>query len=199
MDEFQVYDKNGLFHNVVKKSIIMAGRYAILSTGSGELNRSNLLSGIELPTEKYPLVACLPPISNLKPSLQEGQWERMNFRLLFLCRSHTTGDNEIKSRDHNTNTSQHTISRDWNDMKKVALSFMNALERTCKRMRDKFRLSDSSDWNINRITEAQNDKVNGVLVQFSGSIFTGCTFEDITDVNIALIDLPAEVHTAHYH
>jgi hypothetical protein len=198
MTEFQLYDKNGLFHQIVKQSAIMNGRYAVLPKGAHDLNLNNLLSGLDLPTEKgkYPGVFMPAPTSELPCSIQAGQWEDFNFRPLFLCTTNYTGDNKIKSPDFNTNSSLHTVSMDWSDMKTVALGFMGALEQIQKLTRGQFRMSQKSTWRIIRLTKMGNDQLSGVMVMFGASIAVPCEFEDI---NISAIELPTAVHAQHFH
>lgn len=195
MTEFQLYDKDGLFHNVVKQSAIMAGRYAVLPKGAHDLNLNNLLSTLDLPKDKYPGVFCLPPVSEL-PATVQGSWEVFHFRLLFLCTTHSTGDNKIKKPDFNTNSSLHTISMDWNDMKNMALEFLNALEQVQRKVLNEFRLGQNREWRIIRISAVQNDNVSGAMLFFPCSLATTCTYSDI---NIDAIEIPVTDHQTHFH
>lgn len=196
MTEFQLYDKDGLFHNIVKQSAILNGRYAVLPKGAHDLNLNNLLSSLDLPKDKFPGAFLLPPVSELPATVQQGAWETFNFRILFLCTTSYTGDNKIKKRDQNTNSSLHTISMDWNDMKGMALEFMNALEKIQRKVISQFRLAQRGDWRIIRISGVQNDNVSGVMIMFQGAIATTCTFSDI---NINAIQIPVADHTKHFH
>lgn len=196
MTELQIIDKDGLFHNIAKQSAIINGRYAVLAKGSQDLNMNNLLSGLDLPKDKYPGIFCLPPVSELPCTLQGGQWETFSFRVLFLTTTNYTGDNQIKSPDFNTNTSLHTIAQDWYDMKTVAFGFMNALESVQKQLRGQFRLSQQSTWRFARVSAQQNDVLSGVLAMFSVSLAADCVYEDI---NISAIELPAAIHPQHFH
>lgn len=197
MTEIQLYGKDGLFHNIVKKSGVFNGRYAILAKGGTDLNMNNLISGIELPQQfKYPGVFCLPPISDLPATVQPGTWECFYCRMLFLCTTGYTGDNKLKSPDPNTNTSLHTVPMDWNDMKNLALSFLNALEKTQQRLRGEMRLKQKDEWRISRLSKVQNDNLSGVLVQFAIDIAAPCEFADI---DVATIELPINNHQTHFH
>ena len=197
MTELQLYGKDSLFHNIVKQMPLMNGRYAVLEKGAHDLNMNNLLSGLDLPKEKYPGVFCLPPVSELPCTLQSSKsWEDFNFRLLFLCKTYTTGDNKIKSPDPSTNSSLHTIAMDWMDMKMAALEFMAALEGLQKRTRGEFRLSQKLPWKIIRVSVKQNDNLSGVLVLFGASIAAPCM---LSEINIAAIELPTDNHPHHFH
>jgi hypothetical protein len=196
MNELQVYGPDGLFHNIVKQSAIIAGRYGVLPKGGSDLNQNNILTGIEFPEAKYPGVFCLPPISELQSTVQQAPWECFYFRLFFLCTTNYTGDNKIKSPDSNTNTSLHTVQMDWADMKNIALGFMNALENLQPQLRGQFRLQQGGKWRIVRLTKLQNDNLSGVMLQFEGAIATPCVFTDIT---ITEIELPATIHETHFH
>lgn len=196
MDELQLYGKEGLFHQVVKRSAVFNGRYGVLKKG-GDLNLNNVLSGIELPApgDTYPGVFCLPPQSTINGTLQNGDWECFYFRLFFLCTTGYTGDNQIKEPDPSTNTSLHTVAMDWSDMKGLALGFMNALEKLQKNpaLRSEFRLGQKEPWKIFRLSNLQNANVSGVMLQFEGQINVPCEF---TDINIDGINtlLPSHFH-----
>src|SRR5687768_17511413 len=125
MQESQLYDKDGLFHNIVKQSQFMQGRYVVLPNGSSDLGAGNILSGIELPKEKYPLVACLAPTSTFEPSKYR---EYINCRLLFITTTAADGTGSFKHRDPLTNTEQHRVSHNWQDMKASAFAFFQALD-----------------------------------------------------------------------
>lgn len=193
MTELQLYGKDGLFHNIVKQSAVFNGRYGVLPNGGADLNLNNTLSTIEFPKAKYPGVFCLPPISDLPATVQQAPWECFYFRLFFLCTTGYTGDNQIKSPDPLTNTSLHTVPMDWNDMKNLALSFMNALEKVQKNIIREFRLKQKGEWRIVRLTKLQNDNLSGVVIQFQAEIAAPCVF---TDINIDAINttLPNHFH-----
>jgi hypothetical protein len=202
MDELQLYGKDGLFHNVVNKSAVFAGRYGVLPKGGGDLNQNNILAGIEFPKAKYPGVFCLPPVSQLPATVQQAQWECFTFRLFFLCTTHNTGDNQIKSPDPSTNTSLHTVPMDWSDMKTLALNFMNALEKLQMKIIKEFRLKQNEPWRIVRLSNVQNDNLSGVMLQFLGEIATPCEFNDIpydTETLNEIIAGMAPPHQTHFH
>lgn len=204
MDELQLYGKEGLFHQVVKKSAIMNGRYGVLIKG-GDLNLNNVLSGIELPApgDTYPGVFCLPPISIIKEaSVQQAQWECFYFHLFFLCTTGYTGDNQVKDPDPGTNASMHKVNMDWSDMKDVAFNFMNALEKLQPKLRNIFRLGQKEPWKIIRLSKLQNTNLSGVLLQFQGELPVACEFTDIDLSGNALTDIINDVappHEKHFH
>lgn len=193
MTEFSIYGKDGLFHNIVKKSEVMDGRYFILNSGH-DLNLNNLLASIELPKENYPCVCCLPPASD---SDGFGAMETVQFRLLFLTKSNVTGDNQFKDPDADTNTSLHTTPEDWSDMKAICMGFMRALEKAQMKILKTFQLKQGTSWRILRISNMNNVDVNGVMIVFSARIDVDCMYEDIAiddiDVN-SLIN-----HQPHQH
>jgi hypothetical protein len=196
MTELNLYGKDGLFNNIVKKSAVFSGRYGIL-VKNGDLNANNILSGIEFPKENYPGVFALPPMSSIKDATtKNASWECFYFRLFFLCRTHNTGDNQIKKPDPNTNSSLHSVPMDWNDMKNLALNFMNALEVLQPKLIRQFRLGQREPWKIVRISNVQNDNLSGVMLQFEGELAMSCTFDDI---NTAAIDLTFPDHPTHFH
>lgn len=193
LDELQLYGTDGLFHSIVKQSKVFAGRYGVLPKGGADLNLNNILSGIEFPKDKYPGVFCLPPISSLPATVQQAEWECFYFRLFFMCTTGYTGDNQIKFKDPNTNTSLHTVPMDWADMKNLALGFMNALEKIQKKLLNQFFLNQKGEWKMVRLTKVQNDNLSGVMIQFEASIAVSC---DFTDINIDGINTDL---TAHFH
>lgn len=207
MDELQLYGTDGLFHNIVKASAIMAGRYGVIIKG-GDLNLNNVLSGIEFPTpgDTYPGVFCLPPVSAIKEvSVQQATWECFYFRLFFMCITDYTGDNQFKSRIPETNTSSHKVNMDWSDMKVVAMNFMNALEQLQRdpAVRGNFRLGQKEPWKIIRISRVNNPNLSGVMLQFEGELSVPCEFTDInitnSEVLSGIITGIAAPHPTHYH
>lgn len=191
MTELNIYGTDGIFHMIVKASSVMGGRYAVLERGARDLNINNLLSGLEFPQSKYPGVFCLPPQSDTDGT--KGTWETFEFRLLFLCSSYSTGDNQIKFADDLTNTSLHTVAQDWNDMKNCAMSFIHALRQV---EATGFRLSQNRNYRIIRLSEIQNDRLSGVMLLFNAAIFNSCNYEDI-DMN--KLELEFSNHQNHFH
>lgn len=189
MTELQLYDKDGLFHNIVKKSTVMAGRYHVLPNGTNDLNSSNI-TGIELPKEKYPLVACLAPASYVSPTASTAQWEHFNFRVLFLTTAEKTGDNQFKGRDPLTNTSQARTPADWLQMKTVAFAFMNAVEKLQPKAKAWFQLDQRNPWQVRRITRSDTDQLNGVMLSFGAMVATSCNYSDVSDETIKTIVVP---------
>lgn len=196
MTELQIYGKDGLFHQIIKVSAIMSGRYTVLPYGASDLNANNVLSGIELPKDKYPLVACLPPISYLPGTTQSNNGETFQFRLLFLAKTFYSGDNQIKTTDPGTNTSMHSIPMDWNDMKIIATGFMNALEKLTPDLSGMFSVSQKSNWSISRVSNKAVDGVSGVLLSFNANVPLPC---DYPDINFSAIILPTAEHLQHFH
>lgn len=191
MTEQQIYDKDGLFHNIVKMSTIMKGTYHFLVNGTADINASNI-TGLELPKErKFPLVACLPPLSDLKPSLQEAQWEPFVFRILFITNVGNAAGGNISDLNANTNTTRETILQKWESMRGVCLSFMAALESVTKKTRGIFRLDDSRPWRFSRFANQQTDKFCGVMIQFNASLAIGCEFIDVPPASVNDIVIPS--------
>ncbi len=197
MTEAELIDQDGLFHNIVKASAIMQGRYALLPNGPLDLNAGNVLTGIELPKDKYPLVACLPPVSAVDSgNLSSGQWERLTMRLIFACKKGVSGDGQFKDRDPNTNTSLQRSANDWSDMKAVAFAFFHAFEGMERVLRGSARLDERSPLRISRFTNAQSDGISGVLVQFGMALATACLH---TDINASDIAIPDSIQNPKFH
>jgi hypothetical protein len=196
MSEYRIYGKNGLFHQIVKQSAILSGRYAVLPKGSPDLNISSLMSGLDLPVDfKYPGVFCLPPFSEVD-SAQAGTWQSFQFRLLFVTTSDYTGDNQLKTPDWLTNTSSHTVDQDWSDMNNLALEFINALEKLYRSYREFFRLDQKNNYRVIRVSKMQNDAVSGVILTLHGSVPSPCEY---TDINLDEVIMPDETHENHFH
>lgn len=198
MTELQLYGTDGIFHNIIKQSAIMNGRYALLERGGTDLNLNNILSGLDAPKYQFPLTACVCPTSSLDGSIKPGLREDFYFMLFFLTTTKYTGDNKIKSPDPLTNTSMHKISYDWQDMKTVALNFMNALEKVQKKISSQF-IVNSGKRKITRITDVQNQSLSGVMISFESGLTTDCEYTDITADKIAMIQLPTTIHQPHFH
>lgn len=197
MTEVQIYEKDGLFHNIVKLSKIMKGSYVAISNG-GEMNTNNLLSALEPAKNKYPIVACTIPKSVIGPP---PGWEDFTFRIYFLCTTNYTGDNQIKQRDPGTNTSMHGERYDVNDMKIVCLNFMAVLENIQQAYRGNlFHFKDKVPYVLERIVNQGNDKVAGCYISFILKAPLVCDYTDIVlagvDIN-TLITVPA--HIPHFH
>jgi len=196
LSEVQIYEKDGLFHNIVKLSKVMAGRYTAISDGS-DMNTNNVASILEAAKEKYPIVACTIPYS----IIQRPGWEDFAFRIFFLCTTNYTGDNQIKVRDPGTNTSMHNERFDVNDMKIVALNFLRALEMIQEAGKGKpVHFKDKQPYKLHRIVNKGNDKLSGCFVDFQLASELAC---DYTDIDLTGIDLNTLLtvpqHAAHYH
>lgn len=201
MSEFRVYGKDGLFHNIVKASAILNGRYAVLPKGTIELNTNNLMASLDLPKDgKYPGVFCIPPYSTVESALpSQNNWETFTFRLLFLCTSNYTGDNKLKRRDANTNTGQHRIEMDWSDMKQLAVEFMYAQESEFSRTRHFYRVAQKDRYRISRVSVMQNDGLSGVVLSFNAQLFMDCVYSDINLDNIVVPVEGTDHDPYHFH
>lgn len=199
MTEAQLYDRDGLFHRIVKTSTVLQGRYEVMPHGPSDLNASNFLSGIEVPDGvKYPLAACFPPVSQTAPTMQSAKWEMFAIRLLFLATAHA-GDNQFKDRIAETNTSGHRLTVDWQDMKEEAFDFFAVLEGLLGRMRNRFILDQGNPLRVVRFCSRQNDRVNGVMLSFGVGLPTRCPEESglqavVNSVNIEFPDHPTHLH-----
>lgn len=202
MTEIQVYGKDGLFHSIVKASKIMAGRYAIIP-GTPDLNRNNVLTGIEFPRHgkdfKYPMVACVTPVSAFTEASVNGQWEVFNFTLFFIATTYNSGDNRLKQPDPLTNSSLHTSPKDWSDMKQVMMGFMGKLETAAKSIRNGFRLDQKGSWVVRRFSNYQNDNLSGVYISFSASLPGVCEWPDIDNDKFTMPIFSSDPHPQHFH
>lgn len=196
MTELAIYEKDGLFHNVVKKSTIMNGRYVALSDGK-DLNTNNVITHLEQVKSKYPIVVCTIPFS----IIQVKGWEDFFFKMYFLCTSGYTGDNQFKNRDHLTNTSMHKTTFDVSDMKTVALSFMSVLEQIEMQTKGNLlRFKDKQPYKIERIINITGDKVSGVSLSFMMQAAVECLYNDVNVNDTTLAELfTSPLHESHKH
>lgn len=197
-NESTIYGKNGLFDQIVAKSKVFNGRYALLPKNGQDLNTNNILSGVDFPDTKQPGVFLVPPHSYIKGTTQQAEWEYFVFRMFFLCTTGYSGDNQMKNRDTQTNTSLTKIEEEWSHMKYLALNFMFALESLQKMpdLRGQFRLSQKEEWRIVRVTNLKNDRLSGVMLTFEACIAAPCEFDDIA---IDQIEMPIDHYVERFH
>lgn len=188
MTEKNLYDRDGLFHNITKQSTVMAGRYVVLPNGANDLNAGNILSGIELPQAKYPLVACLPPTSDIVSGFEK--WEYFICRLLFLDTTAADGTGQMTSRSQATNTSGRSAQAIWQSMKECAFAFLSALEAMQDKTRNQFIIDSSTPYRFARVSNREKDLVSGLMVQIKVGVFHACSFADIPENKYDQIVIP---------
>jgi hypothetical protein len=213
INELFLYDRDeGLFKQIVKNSFVLEGRYHIAPHFGHELNTGNLeqyfkdpASGMADVGQKYPCMVCMAPKS--RQLYENGTInEQFFFNTFFLCLTGRTSLNQFKTPDYDTNVSAHYLWYDWQDMKGVADSFIEAL---CKIIRtritsDGIRLSSTvhlerSSINISRLSKFNNDKVSGISLSFSMNIFGGtCEILDYANGSIENMPIPSSIiHPSH--
>lgn len=194
-----------LFGSVLQKSKAIGGRFHVSTKGGLEINSDQLgevLQDLVAPavTQKYPLAIMMPPRAMSGYTDRKGEWERYRVTIFFFTGSYYNGANQIKSVNQNTQTSTHTILQDWHDMKRAAVDFLRVLsrvERDKGLVNSQFRLGQA-DKIIDPISTIGVDRVSGVRLDFSVSMFLGCDLEDYLDGDIAGITIPEEdSHPAH--
>lgn len=203
MDELQIYEKDGLFHNIIKTSQIMAGRYAAINDGS-EMNIGNIITHLDAVKPTFPITVCTVPYSQIDfvNSGNSPGRESYIFRLWFLCTTNYTGDNKIKFNDPATNTSLHNARFDISDMKQVCFSFiqtLEALER--KTMSRTFSLSGPGNTHkIERIIKANSANLSGVYITFGMDVPLDCdSYTDVVRPDNILDYLNVPAHATHFH
>lgn len=213
IQELFLYDRErGLFKEILKQSSIIEGRYHVSHNHANDLNTSNLetfirdpATGLSDPAQKYPICVCITPRSRYV-DFPGGLQEVITFNLYFVCTTYRTGDNKIKNRDADTNTSAHHIWYDWQDMKVCAQSFLEVLRLTLKRKIDiagqQIALGvyvnvDSKNAIFNRLTKFNNDLLTGVGMSFNVSLSsTICETADYTAIEDITIP-PIIIHDAN--
>lgn len=199
-DELQIYEKNGLFHNITKSSAIMNGRYAAIVDGA-DFNVNNIIAKLDSLKSQFPMVACQVPFS-LVNGVDAGfpGIEDYVFRMYFVCRTGSTGDNQTKVKDPLTNTSLHNAKFDASDMKKVCFSFMRALEKLERKTKQRiFIIKTPQQYRIDRIISMNNANLSGVYITFILQVPFQC--DQFTDVDLTGIDafLTVPEHAEHFH
>lgn len=183
IDELIIYGSdNSIFKQICAQLPDIEDRYHVSPNYTDDLNANNLdkfikdpAFGLTYPKIKYPICVCLPPASRLV-DLYGATWEEYNFRLLFLQRTYMDGQNQMRERDLDTNTSARLVERDWNDMKNDAAFFIKMFKAVLKTdvnltvQTVPFKTILNAQINpvpIRRISNANNDRLSGVEVLFT--------------------------------
>lgn len=196
-----------LFGGVLAKSKAIQGRFYICPRMGQELNSDELEKLItdsvipERVAKKAPLSLLMPPVSYGTYTDKNGEWDEYRFIMFFLNTSFYTATNQTKNPNQNTRTSTHSIVEDWHDMKRVAVSFINVLDRvqrTLGLINKSFRLDTQRDRIITPVSLIGTDRYSGVRLDFAGSIFIGCGIEDYTEEDIGAITINQDdTHPEH--
>lgn len=198
VSELFLYDgESGLFKQILLHSKVMAGRYFVATSGFD-------LSNLD-PVQKYPCVLCTPPKSS--PVAPAYIQETFSFDLYFLVRSGQTGQNQIKSPDKSTLTSNHPVWYDWKDMNECAVAFLRQLKEVTKKrmvgeipLRALAGLDPSATPSVLRISNAGSDVISGVKLSFIMLLNQGCDSDDYTGVTPDQIAVPSlNPHPLHKH
>lgn len=195
------------FRNVLSASNGIQGRFHMCPKYGVEINSDQLGEVLEdvvksHGNKKYPIAIMTPPRSQGR--FTEGQeWEKYRGVIFFLTTTYYDGNNQIKAPNKATGTSTHTITEDWHDMKRCAISFIRVLNRVQKEkdmVRNLFRLGSAGDQQcmIDPVSNIGIDRLSGVRLDFTFSLFTGCEMEDYMEENINSITIPvADPHPEH--
>lgn len=187
-----------LFTNVFRYSIGIGGRFHVSAKGGLEINADQLgevIKDLVFPPspKKYPLVMMMPPRAIGNYTDKSGEWVKYQVVMFFLTTTHYA-NNQLKAPNPNTQTSTHTVLQDWHDMNRCAVNFLRVLERIQKSknlINDQFRLVQV-DKVINPVSFIGVDRVSGVRLDFSCSLFIGCTLEDYNETDLNSITIPVE-------
>lgn len=191
MTELQLYGLNGLFHNIVKKSTLMQGRYCVLPEGSNALNAASILTGVELPTtQRYPLVACLPPTHQ---SAVKKYIDYYRLQLIFAA-TLSDGYGQPLIRDAYTNTEQHRIEMIWQDMNLASKAFVAGIAYMQDKHRNFFFIDSNSPVSVSRFAMREKDRLSGVVLTLTMCLPADCLYDDI---DLPAIEFPASIHNPH--
>lgn len=197
-----------LFRNILKASSAMQGRFFICPRNGREINSDDLEQVIadlvirERITKKYPLTLMAPPVSTGSYAGTNEDWDHYHLTLFFLTTSGYASTSQGMNLNPNTRTTQHTITQDWHDMKRCAVSFikvLNNVQRKNNLVNTRFRLDQHRDKTITPISEVGVDRVSGVRLDFAADVFLACsTQEDYSVDGIASIIIPvSDSHPEH--
>lgn len=189
-----------LFKGVLQCSKSVEGRFFVSTYDGWEINTDQLGELVEQYKEKkYPLAIMLPPFFR-GDDVRKATWTKATIRILFLKRTHNNGDGTTQNWNLNTNTSKHTVQEDWHDMHRAALGFLKALHSVIKREMTTagvFRLSTET-YTVRPISNAGNDKVSGVRLEFNIELSPVCNLEDYNTTLLNELALPAlDGHPEH--
>lgn len=191
---------NELFTNVLSKSKAIEGRFFLCPKMGREINSDELdqaLKDIVFPNplaKKYPLSLGMPPVISGDYTERGNRWERVRGTILFLNTTFYSSTGQVMEPNKATGTSTHTIIQDWHDMKRAAVNFVRVLDKLQRKRGlgvDKFRIEDYEQ-QITPVSLIGIDRVSGVRLDYTCSLYVGCDLEDYQEVDIANIEIPSD-------
>lgn len=194
---------NELFTNILTADSLIKGRFHMAPNGPNDLNDidlNDILARAAIPSIKLPL--CLMPPAVCAPSYKSGgrQRDAYNVFLLFLTGTYMASGGNVK-KPAGDGRSTHTIPQDWHDMKRCADEFMLVLLRLIEEtaLGQYFSIVDDGNQLITPVSQAGNDGLSGVCLQFRCAINSAaCELEQYTDEGIAGISIPTtDSHPSH--
>lgn len=204
-DELFIYE---LYANILKLSKVIDGRYYVAEGYGNDLNTASVgeiltdvLGSITVPKQKYPLALQLAPVETV-PSYTKG-FSVFRNDIFFLTLDGRNGDGTLKSEDIATRTSRHTIKEDWKDMREVAGNFRMMLRAVMNlpALRNMYH-DDSNNVDVyTRISLSNNDRVNGIWLQFATKLATKpCDLADYEGKTAGDVQIPNFIpHALHKH
>lgn len=184
-----------LFTSVLKQSARIQGRFFVIPKSGSELNSDDLeqVTNLATPNRKYPLCAMTPPKSS-GDFAGNDEWEEYIFTLFFLNTTFFDGNNQGKDINKNTQTSQHKVIQDWDEMKQSAVDFLRILDKVQKGNNSTgtslinlvFRLAKEKKY-IDPVSFQTTHRLSGVRLSFKASVFVGCTIQDYTDSSLIVV------------
>jgi hypothetical protein len=203
MNELAIYQ---LFGNILAASVVMEGRFFMVSDANFELNTSNfsasvldVLDGMKI-AKKYPCVVMLPPYETQQAN--ERSTATMRFDMYFLTLSGRTGDGDVKSKDLETNKSLHTREQDWKDMRECAGGFRAKLMELVRKppLSQYIGIMPGGTDIYRRLMLKGNDSINGIHLTFELMIKPDmCIHDDYPEGTAITIPEEFNPHPLHKH
>jgi hypothetical protein len=178
---------------VLRLSSAIRGRVFLAPFMASELSSPNLqqlisdtLSGSM--QKVYPLSLMLPPM--LRGDISEGTWRDYTIQQLFLKQEGRTSKGNIQNPAPAINQSMHTIPQNYIEALRKATGDDPEFLKV-------FRVSEAVGQSLVPVTRLGSDKLNGVMLTYTISLFEPCTLEDYPD-GLETIVLPSgDMHPVH--
>jgi hypothetical protein len=190
-----------LFKNILLQSRAVEGRFFVSTRNAMEINSDTFAQVLtdelaQLTVKKYPVALMMPPRSRGAVKFLNDEYQAYSITLLFLKTTYYDAGG-VTNPNPNTGTSTHTILQDWHDMKRAAEGFLRVLDKLTRANANLFRLSGEDKF-FTPVSTVGVDRVSGVRVDFTLSLFSGCELEDYDPADISSITIPdADTHPEH--
>lgn len=194
-----------VFQAVIKQSLVLRGNFFVCPKIGTEINNANIeeiLTGLPL-KQKYPVSLMMPPrkVGFFQfTKEQDTGYNTYQMQMLFLRPSSYTAYNQPSAPLPNTPIPTHTVAETWHDMSRCAEDFLSVLKQALWYNRNTaMNVSESNTQSIVPVTDIGNDKLCGVLLNFTLLVNSGCDIEDYPADYLELIVIPpvTDTHPTH--